>query len=189
MNNIFPQTFFSSAAIPGWASVSRTGKVESGGRKWRRKAHNLGWYALFKVRLLCTQICTNSLPQVFYRLQTPWRNTFHFVNKPLLSWSFYWNKSKYTKPEILNKNSPTGAGKFHQKPGIKVLLNSNKHSSACSPSSTCQYMNNHMYKIPATYHEQHTHPKELLHGQYGDYQKQNLNRYGKQEREVRTSDV
>lgn len=78
-------------------------------------------------------------------------------------------------PEILNKNGPTGAGKFHQKAQMKVLLNGNKHSSVCSPSSVC--------------HEQHTHPKELSHGQYGDYQKQNFNHNGKQESEVRTSDV
>lgn len=107
----------------------------------------------------------------------------------LLSWSFSCNKNKYTVPEILSKNGPAGAGKFHHKPHMKVLLNGNKHSSICSPSSTHQYRSNCTHNMPAMQYEQHTHLKELLCGQYSDYQKQNFNHNGKQEREVRTSDV
>lgn len=110
----------------------------SGGRKWREKPTTWGdidhsWWGCFIHRLHAFS------PRSLYKLQTLWWNTFHLVNKLLLSQSFSCNKSKYTLPEILSKNSPVGAGKFHHKPQTKVLLNGNKHSSIRStPVTTCR---------------------------------------------------
>lgn len=92
-------------------------------------------------------------------------------------------------PEILTKSGPIGAGKFHHKPQVKVLLNGNKHSSICSPSSAHQYRNNSMCRAPPVQREQHMHLKEQLYAQYSDYQKQHFNRNEKQGKEARTSNA
>lgn len=148
-------------AIPGWASPINTRKAGVRRQKTEKKKKTRPWLIQTK-KLPPTPTCMHWVPEAFYKLQTPWRNTFHFVNILPLSWSSSCNKSKYTLPEILSENGPIGAGKFHHKPQMKVLLNGNKHSSTCSPSSRHQYRNSNTCNIPAMQREQHMYLKELL---------------------------